>query len=175
MSTNNAWFSGLLTILAEITADLDDLEAGEATAHGRAKGAASARDDKKKKVIDDLGMLACDVQGIVNQHPGEAATIIASAGMFEKMRSARSKPELAASMGPVPGLVIVRARAVKGAAYEWRCSTDGGVTWIAMGLTTVANTSIAGIARGTTCLFGFRTTRGSVTGGWSQTISFYAT
>jgi hypothetical protein len=93
--------------------------------------------------------------------------------MFQKKSSARPKPDLAAAMGKTPGQVIVRARAVRGSAYEWQSSTDGGATWLSLGITTVANTSAAGLARGTTCLFRFRTTRGSVTGDWSPTISFY--
>jgi hypothetical protein len=171
--TDGVWFSALLPLLAVVTKDLDDLLAAEATARTRAQGAASARDVTKKKVIDDLTGLAREVQNIVDQQPGEAATITEAAGMFQKRSSARAKANLAAVMGPSPGQVIVRARAVKGASYEWQCSTDGGVTWVAVGLTTVANTSVAGLARGTTCLFRFRTTRRDVTGAWSQTLSFY--
>jgi hypothetical protein len=173
--TESAWFSSLLPLLAVVTTDLDDLMHAEATARTRAEGAASARDVAKKKVIDDLTGLAREVQNIVDRHPGEAGAIIAAAGMFQKKRSARAKPNLAAVMGPAPGQVLVRARAVKGSAYEWQCSTDDGATWATLGLTTVANTSVAGLARGTTCLFRFRTTRGSVTSGWSPTASFYVT
>jgi len=169
----SAWFSSLLPLLAVVSADLDDLQAVEAAALTRAKGAASARDDKKKKVIDDLTGLAGQVQSIVDQQPGEAATITAAAGMFQKKSSARSKPELAATMGEAPGQVLVRAKAVKGSAYEWQYSIDGGLTWVALHLTTVANTSVTGLAQGTTCLFRFRTTRRDVTGDWSPTLSFY--
>jgi len=172
--TNSSWLANLLPLLAGVTADLDELYAAETTALTRAKGASSARDDKKKKVVGSLTGLAGQVQIVVDQHPGEAATIAASAGMYLKQSSARPKPELAAAMGPAPGQVLVRARAVRGSAYEWQWSTDDGETWAAIGLTTVAHTSVGGVARGTTCLFRFRTTRGSVTGDWSQPFSFYA-
>ena len=76
-------------------------------------------------------------------------------------------------MGPAPEQVTVRAKAVRGSAYEWQYSIDGGLTWISISLTTVAHTSVMGLARGATCLFRFRTTRGSVTGDWSPTLSFY--
>lgn len=93
--------------------------------------------------------------------------------MYQKRSSARPKPELAAAMGPSPGQVIVRAKAVRGAAYEWQMSTDGGATWVDVGLTTVATTGVGGLVKGTTCLFRFRTTRRNVTGGWSQSIGFF--
>lgn len=171
--TESAWFSSLLPLLAGVAADLDDLMAAEVTVLTRANGAAAARDDKKKRVVDALTGLAAKVQSIVDQQPGEAATITAAAGMFQKKSSARPKPNLAATLGPTPGQVLVRAKAVKGSAYEWECSTDGGATWVALRLTTVANTSVEGLTRGTTCLFRFRTTRRNVTGSWSQSISFY--
>jgi hypothetical protein len=173
MMTGSAWFGSLLQVLGEVTTDLDDLQVAQATSLTRAKGSASARDDKKKKVIDDLTGLAQAVQKIVDQNPGVAATITAEAGMFQKRSSARSKPELAAAMGAAPGQVTVRAKAVRGSAYEWQYSIDGGLTWMVAGLTTVAHTSVAGLAQGTTCLFRFRTTRGSVTGDWSQIASLY--
>lgn len=174
MITESTWFASLLTLLAGITTDLDDLQTAQATSMTRAKGAASARDDAKKKVIDDLTDLAGEVQRIVDQNPGEGATITEAAGMFQKKSSARSKPNLAAVKGEAPGLVLVRARAVKGSAYEWQWSTDDGATWVSLGLTTVAHTSVAGVARGTTCLFRFRTTRGSMTGAWSPSVELFA-
>ncbi len=124
-------------------------------------------------MVDGLKGLAGEVQKIVDQNVGEAATIAATAGMYLKGSSARSKPDLAASMGKAPGQVVVRARALKGAAYEWQMSTDGGVTWVSLGITTVANTSVLGLARGTACLFRFRTTRGKVTGDWSAPAGFF--
>ncbi len=171
--TQSSWFANLLSLLNAVSLDLDTLQTAQATSSTRARGAASARDDAKKKVIDDLTGLAGEVQRVVDQNVGEGPTITEAAGMYQKKKSARSKPDLAAVKGDAPGLVLVRARAVKRAAYEWECSTDGGATWVSLGLTTVAHTSVAGVARGTTCLFRFRTTRGSATGAWSQTVGFY--
>jgi hypothetical protein len=171
--TNSAWFSGLLASIAGVSADLDGLEAAEARASTRAEGTAAARDVEKKKVIDGLTGLAGQVQIIVDQNVGEASAITEAAGMFQKRSSARAKADLAVVKGPTPGLVIVRARAVRGSAYEWQMSIDGGETWVAVALTTVASTSVAGLARGTTCLFRYRTTRRDATGKWSQTVSYY--
>jgi hypothetical protein len=171
--TNNAWFPSPDPDLATVTADLDALEESEATARGRAKGAAAKRNLAKKKVCDDLARLRGYVQTVVDLSPGEALAITASAGMLQRIVVARFKPDLAAVLGPTPGEVLVSARARRGSAYEWQYSIDGGATWIAMGFTTVANSSVTGLARGTTCLFRFRRTRVKTTGDWSQIISFF--
>jgi hypothetical protein len=116
------------------------------------------------------------VQTVVNQNPGQAATIIESAGLFQKLVTLPKKPILAAVMAPVtPGEVLVRARAVKRASYEWMYSLDGGKTWLPMGTTTVANTSLLGMTVGTTVLFRFRTTVKKTTSDWSPALSFFVT
>jgi hypothetical protein len=170
--TESAWFSGLLALIAVVSTDLDDLQASEVTVLTRVEGAAAARDVIKKKVVDGLTGLAFQVQTIVDQaQPGQAPAITEAAGMFQKKSSARPKANLAATMGQIPGQVLVYAKAVKGAAYEWQISTDDGATWVALALTTCASTSATGLARGTSCLFRFRTTRRNVTDGWSESAS----
>jgi hypothetical protein len=84
--TNNPWFVSLAALLTQTAADLAALQAAQATALSRAKGAAAARNDKKKVVIDDLLLLKNGVQTVVNQNPGQAATIIESAGMVRLYR-----------------------------------------------------------------------------------------
>jgi hypothetical protein len=71
-----------------------------------------------------------------------------------------------------PGMVKLLAKAVKRtAAYEWVYSADGGKTWISAGLTVgLADTTIAGLTRGTVYWFRFRTTVGRVTGDWSAHV-----
>ena len=174
--TNNPWFVSLAALVTQTSTDLTALQAAQATALSKAKGAVEARNDKLKVVKDDLLLLKSGVQTVINQNPGQAATIIESAGMFQKQVTLPNKPNLAAKMAPVtPGEVLVRAKAVKGASYEWQYSPDGGKTWIAMGTTTVANTSVLGMTAGTTLLFRFRTTVKKTTSDWSPTISFFVT
>ena len=88
-----------------------------------------------------------------------------------------TQSNLAALMAPVtPGEVLVRAKAVKGrASYEWQYSIDGGKTWLAMGTTTVANTSLPGMTAGAALMFRFRTTVKKTTSDWSATVSFTVT
>jgi hypothetical protein len=77
-------------------------------------------------------------------------------------------------MGSVPGLIVILAKAVKrGAAYEWQYSTDGGKTWVAMGITTVADTTLLGATPGTTYSFRFRTTRKAATSDWSMVATLF--
>jgi len=174
--TNNPWFASMAALVATTGTDLAALITAQAKALTKAKGAAEARNDAKKVVIDDLKLLKSGVQTVVNQNPGQAATIIESAGFFQKKVTLPSKPYLEALMAPVtPGEVLVRARAVKRAGYEWQYSLDGEKTWLAMGTTTVANTSLLGMTAGTTVLFRFRTTVKKTTSDWSPAISFFVT
>lgn len=172
--TGNPWFLNLVAMLAAFTTHLDQLEKSEATAKGNGKGAAAARDLDLKLVLDDLNSLKAAVQAVANQNSAQAAAITESAGMSPKKRGKYLKPELSAAMAAVPGQVIVRAKAVKrGAAYEWQYSADGGKTWVAMGITTVAHTSLLGVAMGTVYEFRFRTTFNAATTDWSQTVCLF--
>ena len=171
--TNNPWFASLAALVTTTAADLAALQVAQAKALSRAKGAAEARDDAKQLVVNDLLLLKCGVQVAVNQNPGQAATIIESAGLFRKLVTLPSKPNLAAVMAPVnPGEVLVRAKAVKRACYEWQYSLDHGASWLPMGSTTVANTSLLGMTVGAIVLFRFRTTVKKTTSDWSPTVSF---
>jgi hypothetical protein len=74
-----------------------------------------------------------------------------------------------------PGTALLRAKAVKkGASYEWQMSSDGGVTWVALGNSTVADMPVTGLVAGKTYMFRFRTTIAHTTSDWSQVISLFA-
>jgi hypothetical protein len=174
--THNPWFSSMAALVATTATDLAALVLAQAKALTKAKGAAEARDDARKLVYDDLLLIKSGVQTVINQNPSQAATIIESAGLFQKKVTLPFKPELEARMAPVaPGEVLVRAKAVKRACYEWQYSTDDGRTWISMGTTTVANTSLPGMTAGATLMFRFRTTIKKTTSDWSATINFKVT
>jgi hypothetical protein len=173
--TNNPWFPSPEPPLATVTADLDALEASEATVLSGTRGTAALRDLDRAAVESDLVGLKGHVGAVVAKNPAQAVAIIESAGMSPKRYTRPDKPDLAAVMGPVPGQAVVRAKAVgRGAAYEWQSSADGGKTWVAMGLTTVARTSLPGLVQGTTYLFRFRATFRNVTRDWSQSVSLFA-
>jgi hypothetical protein len=172
--TGNTWFPSPTPALAGVTTNLDALEVAEAVAAGRTKGTAAARDVKRKAVEDDLTGLKGYVLGIARKNPAVATAIIESSGMFPKQLTKHQKAELAALMGSTPGDVILRAKASpkRRASYEWQFSSDGGKTWVAIGNTTTADHSVAGLTVGATYLFRVRITVGKTTADWSQTISF---
>jgi hypothetical protein len=171
--TNNPWWPSPTPPLATVTADIDALEAAEVATRTRAPGTVEARNAKQKVVEDDLIALAHGVRMIANQHPDQAAEIVASTGFDLRQGSRPPKRDIAATRGDLPGEVVLRARAVKrGAAYEWQHSNDGGQTWVTAGITTVAEIRIAGLSTGTTYAFRFRPTIRQKTGEWSQAVSF---
>ena len=160
--------------LATVTSHLDALEAAEATALSRAKGAAAARNVAKKQVTDDLAALKAYVSMIVALNIASALAIIEAAGMTSKRYTAPQKAMLAAVMGAVPLQVVLRAKAAgKGAVYGWEYSINAGTTWIAMPMTNVAHTTLSGATQGTTYLFRYCFTLKNVTSAWSQTISLF--
>jgi hypothetical protein len=160
--------------LATISSHLDALETAEATALGRGKGAAAARNVAKKQVTDDLAALKAYVSMIVALNIASALAIIEAAGMTSKRYTAPQKAMLAAVMGAVPLQVVLRAKAAgKGAVYGWEYSINAGTTWIAMPMTNVAHTTLSGATQGTTYLFRYCFTLKNVTSAWSQTISLF--
>lgn len=162
--------------LAILSDDLDTLEAAEVLVLGRGLGAVAARDLAQRRVEADLEAEKAYVLWITVQTPELADAIITSSGMTRKKFTKYQKPFLDASMGPAPGQVILRAKAVarKGASYEWQFSSDGGETWLTSGYTTMADTSVPGLTPGTTYLFRFRSTIRRVTSDWSQSLRFVA-
>ncbi len=171
--TDLAKFPNLPVSMAIVTADIDTLAKSELTTRSGTHGAAATRALDRKKVEDHCVLLKGYVQSLVNARPEAANAIASSAGMSIKQSTTPQKPELQALMGPSAGEVILRAKASrKRAAYEWQFSADGGVTWITIATTTVAETSVSGLSAGTAYLFRFRTTEKKTTGAWSQTISF---
>jgi len=172
--TSNAYFPSPTPTLAVVTSNLDALEAAENVAKTRAKGAAAARNLKWKASIADLFGLRAYVQSIADANEDEAEAIIESSGLSARKRPSRSKADLSASMGPVPGQVILRAKAAgKNTAYEWQLSSDGGKTWVTIALTNGAKTAVPGLTAGTTYQFRCRRTVRDTTSDWSQVVSLF--
>jgi hypothetical protein len=173
--TNNPWFPSPNPPLATVTADLDALEIAEAAVRNGAPDAAAIRDTKLRAVKIDLLALKAYVHAIALQHPDQADEIILSASLSPRRQTPPRKDPLAARMDKAPQTIALRARAAgKYAAYEWQYSTDGGQTWIALAMTTSANTLLPGVTLGTTYLFRVRATRKNVAGDWSQVVSLLA-
>jgi hypothetical protein len=169
--TNNPWFPSPSPPLADISKGLDDLESSEVAVRSGTKGTAAVRDGHKAVTNGHMVGLKGYVGLIASQNAAHAIEIIESAGMTPRKAGTREKPPLAARVGPNIDEVLLRAKAAgKRAAYEWQYSSDGGKSWIVIGTTTVASTSLQGVSAGT-YLFRVRSTVKRTTSNWSQTVS----
>jgi hypothetical protein len=166
------WFPAPTPTLEIVSKNLDALEAAEVTARTKAKGAAAARDTVLAIVHRDLDGLRHYVQSISDQNPGREAEIAGAAGMLTRKEGKHEKPTLAITMTKTPGEVLLRAKAVNGASYEWQYSLDGGKTWVTAGHSTVADLTIPDLTVGAIYWFRLRTTLGHTTNDWSQVVSF---
>ena len=89
--------------------------------------------------------------------------------MTTQQKGQHIKPPIDAAMSGTPNEVIVRAKSVRGASYEWQMSMDGGTSWVGVGTSTVSNITIPGLKLGATYLFRVRTTQGHTTSAWVTT------
>jgi hypothetical protein len=171
--TGSVWVPTPSPSLAALGADIDALEASEATAKAGTKGTAAARNTKLAKVFTDLESIRSQIQGIVDNNIAQSSEIAESTGMSIRTIAKHPKATLAVKMTTTPGMVKLFAKAVsRHASYEWQISTDGGKTWLPAGVTTVASTTVPSLTAGTLYYFRFRSTVGSTTSDWSQDISF---
>jgi hypothetical protein len=171
--TNNTWFPNPVPTLAQISKDVDDLETAEAKARDGGKGTRAARDLAVDVVVEDMVLLGGYIRKVCNDNPGQTDLIIDSSGFSRRKFTKRDKAELAAQLGSAPATIRLDAKArARGSLYEWQWSSDGGRTWVTLGITDGANTTFTGVTAGTTYSFRFRTTRKGAVSDWSQTVTF---
>jgi hypothetical protein len=170
--TGNATFPTPNPTLATFQADIEAVVTAETAALARTKGAADTRNAKLAVVKADLESLKNYVQNVVDaSNPGNAESIIGSAGMAVRKVTLRNKPALAVKQGTVSGTVTLAAKAAaKKAAYNWQYSTDQK-TWTSLPQTLKAKTGVSGLTSATT--YSFRSQALTPKGGesdWGQTI-----
>jgi hypothetical protein len=159
-----------LPVFAEDITAFEDAETKAAT---RAKGAASFRDAKKKKVKDDLFHIRDYVQSVVETapSPAEATALIESAFMSVRKVSARSIPDVSAKNAGVSGKVVLAAKAVAPvASYYWEYSEDQS-TWTAIPETMQARMELSGLTSARVYYFRFRALTRAGRGDYSQVVS----
>jgi hypothetical protein len=170
--TGNSWFPSPTPSLAKVAAARDALQAAEVSTLSKTRGTTAVRNQKKVELWSLLVRLKAFVQGVADDNPENAASIIESSGMSVKKPSVQAKPALVAKPGKVRGAAWLIVRAVaREASYEWQWSADGGETWNTAAVTLQAKTLIKGLPSATTCLFRFRavTRRGRTD--WSQPVA----
>ena len=158
--------------LQVFAADIDAFEAAETKAASRAKGAASFRDPKKKKVMATLFHLGDYVQSVAEaSDPATATALIESAFMSVKKAPKRTYPEIKAKNGDVSGKVMLAAKAVAPkAVYHWEHSMDQEV-WTSLPQTMLTRTEVSGLKSAQVYYFRFRAFTRAGWQDYSQVVS----
>lgn len=159
--------------LSTFAADIAELEDAETKAATRAKGAASLRDAKRKKVMGDLFQIQAYVQGVVdtNTTPGAAIALVESAFMSVRKVTKRSTPELSVKNADVSGKVTIAAKAsATPAVYSFEYSTDQ-TTWVPIPNVMKSRTEVSGLTSACTYYFRFRTFTRTGQQDYSQVVS----
>jgi len=153
-------------------ADIEAFEDAETKAASRAKGAASFRDAKKKKVKDTLFHLRDYVQSVVEtSDPATATALIESAFMSVRKARERVYSEVSAKNGDVSGKVMLAAKAVAPKAmYYWEHSLDQE-TWTSLPQTMLTRTEVSGLKSAQFYSFRFRTFTRAGWQDYSQVVS----
>jgi len=172
--TGNPVFVSPSPTLATVQTSIVALQAAEASALARTKGAVTTRNDKKAALVATLQLLKGYVQSVADADPENSAAAIQGAGMAVKKTPVRKPRVFSAVQGAVSGTVkIITASGGRRVAYDWEYSIDGGKTWLLMPSTLQAKTSVTGLAVGSTAQFRYRVTTKTGEGDWSQPISYF--
>jgi hypothetical protein len=171
--TGNPTFPSPIPTLAAFGTAINDLQAAETLALGRAKGAVALRNEKRTVVVGMIQQLRSYVQSVADLDGTNAASIITSAGFAFRKTPTRPPRVFHAKPGPVSGTAdIVAPSAARRASYEWQYSTDGGKTWVTLPPTLQAKTSIAGLTPGSSAEFKYRAVTKTGAADWSPAVSF---
>ena len=158
--------------LATVAASANGLESAQAATKTRAPGSVAVRDAARKQLLDQVHLLLGYTQQVADGSPGEAAAIIASAGLRARTRIVPAKAPFAVKSGKVSGSarLVVKAAAAR-AAYDWELSVDGGKTWTVVPTTLQARTVVTGLKVATSVMFRFRAVVKGGAADWSQPLS----
>jgi hypothetical protein len=174
VSLNPGFFATPNPTVASATSNLDALEAAEAAVPHGGPPAVASRNLKRGAVESDFNVFKAYLLAMCLANPGMANAYITAAGLQEGKVNRPPKAFLAAKMGKIPNQIVLRAKAVakRSVSYCWVYSLDGGKTWVTIGTTTEANTSLLNSTPMTTYMFRIQTTIKQTTSAWSQTITF---
>jgi len=171
-STNNPSFPNPSPTLAALTQAIADLQAAEAAALSRLKGAVQARNDKRLALVQLLELFKAYVQSVADANNETAPTVIKSAGLAVRKAPVRKPHVFAVKQGATSGTVkISTISAGPRSAYDWQYSTDGGKTWPLMSSTVQAKTSLSGLTAATTVMFRYRTITKTGVSDWVAPLS----
>jgi hypothetical protein len=155
---NNPAFPSPNPPLDLFAADIAVFEDAETKVASRAKGAASLRDAKKKKVKEDLWHLRDYVQSVVetDTSPAAASALLVSAFMRVRKTPKRTFADLSAKNADVSGKVLLTAKAVAPTAvYTWEHRLDQS-SWTRLPETMRTRTEVADLTSAQVYHFRFR-------------------
>jgi hypothetical protein len=171
--TDNSWFPSPVPSLADVSSAIEALETAHVATLPRTRGTVAFRDEQLVVLNGLLKRLKAYVQGVADDNPEQAGSIIVSAGMNIKNKGSYAKPPFKVKPGKVKGSARLEARSAGDRkTCEWAWSTDGGKTW-QIRTTTQASTDVDDLPSGTLCLFRYRvrTPKGGE-GNWSDPVEF---
>jgi len=170
--TGNTWFPTPTPPLATVAAALAELRTAEVAALSRTRELVTFRNEKARALRSLLTRLKAYVQGVADDHPQQAASIIESAHMSFWTAGPPPKLGFVVKPGKKAGTVVVAVRAVaKDASYEWAWSDDDGKTWHVGPRVLQSRTTLRGLPSDTVCLFMYRTTTRKGEGDWSAPLA----
>jgi len=147
--TGNPAFVSPSPTLASVQTSIVALQAAEAAALARTKGAVTARNDKKAALVASLQLLKGYVQSVADADPDNSAAAIQGAGMAVRKTPVHKPRVFNAVQGAVSGSVKI-------------ITASGG-----------RRASVTGLAVGSTAQFRYRVTSKTGEGDWSQPISYF--
>jgi hypothetical protein len=165
----NSWFPAPVPSLATVQAAIDRLAEAEVAALSMTVGLKQARNSARAALVALLHRLKAYVQGVADENPDLAASIIEGAALSVAARGDKAKAPFAILQGGVSGSVRLVAKAVtKVASYEWQLSKDAGKTWVDLPTTLQAKTTVSGLTPGMTYGFRFRAIKRPGVGDWCE-------
>jgi len=171
LTTNKGTFPSPPIALALVSAHVAALSVAESATKTRTVGTIQTRDDARKQVVADAGLLHAYVQQLANASPDQAESIAADAAMTVRKSGTHRKSDLTVKQ-TVAATVKAVAANVKGArSHEWQVSTDGGKTWTSVPPTAQAHTTIGNLTPGTLVTIRQRAITKSGPGDWSAPVS----
>jgi len=173
--TGNSWFPQPSPTLAKVLAAAEALHDAQIGALRRTKGLPQKRNEARAALVNLLKQLKAYVEGVANDSPEHAVSIIESAGLDAVLPTHAEKAPFAVEPYLVSGQVLLRVKAgPKGCTYYFQRSTDGGETWEDLEPTKKAETIASGLVPGKTYWFRFRILGRRGFGDWSDKLSIVA-
>jgi hypothetical protein len=176
MTRNASLFPFPKPPLAAIEAAIAAFADAQTATYTRAAGKVADRDARRRDLDVLLDQICHYVQQTADADREHATSIIEYSGIHVKKTRSLPRRVFTATSGRVSGQVILRApRAGNRAGYEWEYSTDGMKTWVSLGFTVRASTTVDGIMPGATVYCRYRCVTKDGTGDWSDWVSIIVT